>query len=215
MGAKIALSLLSNLLNPNPESIAPPNVKIRGVLLLAPAPPSPLVLPKGVREGQLAAYESLESARGAVEGVLVHEVGRMDGEVVRGLVEGMVGMSRGAKEGWLGRGGMGGDLRGGLRGVFGREEVSGEGVGEGSVGEGKVGRGVEGVEGVERVKIKVLAGVQDKVERIERVEEETVGFLREVGFEVDVRRVEECGHLIPLEKPEVVVEELVGMVEGI
>ena len=160
-------------------------IRVQSLLLLAPAPPTPLTLPSEVREQQLTAYDNAQNAKWTIENVLSSAA--LDEETVKSLVNDCVSMSEGAKRGWI-EVGM-------LESV---EEMLGA-MGK----EGKV------------VKIKALAGKKDNVETLERVEGETVETLRGLGFEVGLRVLEGCGHLIPIERGEVVVDELCSLVVGV
>ena len=61
---------------------------------------------------------------------------------------------------------------------------------------------------LEKPPVRVLVGEEDKVETPGRVRDETVQGLSEKGFNVEVRTVQGCGHLLPVEAAEEVVEEL-------
>ncbi|KAG2026581.1 hypothetical protein GB937_001362 [Aspergillus fischeri] len=65
MGAKVAMATLTTL----PGDLLN---RLRGVVLVAPAPPTPLLLPPEVREQQEAAYETAESVRWSVNHVLAN-----------------------------------------------------------------------------------------------------------------------------------------------
>jgi pimeloyl-ACP methyl ester carboxylesterase len=66
MGAKVAMAILTTLLRDLLNCL-------RGLVLVAPAPPTPLLLPPPeMREQQKAAYESAESARWSVSHVLAN-----------------------------------------------------------------------------------------------------------------------------------------------
>ncbi|KAI4152089.1 MAG: hypothetical protein LQ340_003115 [Diploschistes diacapsis] len=161
-------------------STLPPDagIRVHSLLLLGPAPPGPLVLPPDVRKGQLTAYDSVDSARWTIENVLAHS--KLDDDAMAQLAANCVAMSPGAKKGWI--------------------EI---GMAE-SLAELLEGAGAER----RTFPVRVLAGVCDRVETLERVEGETVARLREYGFDVALTRLEDCGHLVPLEKPEAVVEQL-------
>ncbi|KAG7010156.1 hypothetical protein G7Y79_00001g004280 [Physcia stellaris] len=176
MSAKIALRLACTLdLNSG--------IRVQSLLLLAPAPPGPLVLPPEVRQGQLTAYESYDSAMWTIANILSYK--QLDGSVAAQLADACASMSPGAKKGWIEIG-----MAESITDLI--ENVSVE---------------------KRRFPVMVMAGRCDKVETMPRVEEETVAFLKHCGFEVRLVELEDCGHLIPLERPGAVVEQLVAIVQ--
>ncbi|TVY52268.1 putative 2-succinyl-6-hydroxy-2,4-cyclohexadiene-1-carboxylate synthase, partial [Lachnellula cervina] len=88
--------------------------RLKGVVLLAPAPPTPFQLPKEMREQQRTAFCSAESAEFVVRNVLTARP--LADETVRMLVEDMVRGNRCAREAWPGYG-MGEDVLGDARRV--------------------------------------------------------------------------------------------------
>jgi predicted esterase len=54
----------------------------------------------------------------------------------------------------------------------------------------------------------VLAGAEDIVETKEKVEAKVVKVLQEHGFDVDFETIGNAMHLIPLEKPGIVVDAI-------
>ena len=181
MSAKVALRLAGMI----PESEC---LGVRSLLLLSPAPPLPLTLPPEVRSGQLTAYDSVENAKWTIENVLSATV--LDDRTVTQLVEDCVGMSDGAKRGWI-EIGMVESMAAVVMGM--RDDVASEKM--------------------RTVPVRVLAGARDKVETLQRVESETVATLRAGGFEVTLLKLEGCGHLIPVEMPDVVVKELCSLAQ--
>ncbi|KIW09915.1 hypothetical protein PV08_11691 [Exophiala spinifera] len=160
-------------------------VVIRSLLLLAPAPPGPLVLPANIRQQQLQAYENLENATFTVENILTN--GNLDDGCMNQLARDAVAMSTGAKNGWV-------ELGMKLNCTEVVDQV---------------------VRLVPDLKICVLAGRQDVVETVERVQKETVDVLRGLrGGVVSFKVVESCGHLLPVEAPAEVVRELKRLLEG-
>ena len=91
MGGKVALALLSKMIDTH--------FRIENVVLLAPAPPGPLVLPDEVRETSLSAYANEENVRRAVATVLT-ECALSEDDIAR-VVEDSVSMQGPAKTGWL------------------------------------------------------------------------------------------------------------------
>lgn len=148
-------------------------------LLLSPAPPGPLSLPPEIRQGQLTAYNDEQSARWTIDNVLTHR--KLDEQVKKTLIEGCIGYSEGAKKGWIEIG-----MQESILDVVNSFQPSG--------GSSDI--------------VRVLVGEHDKVEPKESAEEETVRYLTSLKFNCSLRIVEDCGHLIPLERPDIVVEEM-------
>jgi 3-oxoadipate enol-lactonase len=71
---------------------------LKGVVLIAPAPPTPLVLPTDMKEQQLLAYSNPESAEFVVRNVLTSS--KLNDEVVKMLVEDMMKGNAFAKAAW-------------------------------------------------------------------------------------------------------------------
>ena len=205
MGAKVAMAV-GGLLNTSQSQNFPP---LRGMLLLAPAPPSPLILPDDMREQQIHAYESQEAVEWTVREVLTgaHGTrlygGKRDFEMI---VRDSLAGCEGAKKAWP-EVGMADNVTFGAR----LEEPRG---------------GILGAdENQRKMKLTVLVSRGDKVETVDRVKQETVQPLRANGFNVRLRILEPedcdagetaiCGHILPLEAPGVVVEELAGLLKHI
>lgn len=186
MSAKVVYTLLSLLQQRRSDSREEQRIAISGLLLLAPAPPTPLVLPEAIRAQQLTAYTTPQSAEYVVRNVLTHA--NLPVATYRALAADAAGMSAGAKRGWVERG-MGRDCTEVLRGLVTLPEVRVRVL---------VGR-EDKVETVERVE-----------EETVRVLREMLG--GEVG--VRVRVLEGVGHLVPVEAAEEVVGELGEMIEG-
>lgn len=95
MSAKVTWEVLRLL-----ETSAPVlEIQVVGVLLLAPAPPRPFALPVEMRMQQIEAYRNSEAAEFVVKNVLTAR--GLDERVYGEVVKGCVGMSEGAKRGWL------------------------------------------------------------------------------------------------------------------
>lgn len=75
---------------------------LRGLILLAPAPGSPLVLPGEMKEQQLSAYDTAVTAEFVVRNVLTSSASAVSDKVVDGLVRDMVGGSEMARRAWPG-----------------------------------------------------------------------------------------------------------------
>jgi len=156
MGGKVALEVAA-LLSDN-SSNRPPRPHLRGLLLLAPAPPGPLIVPDEVRMQMKQAYDSAEGVRWTVRNVLTAggEGSNSSGAKVveppymEKIVRDSLAGSDGAKRGWL-EVMMSEDIRDTLK--------DGRMIGKG-------------------VKVRVMVAVGDLVETAERVEVDTVAFLR-------------------------------------
>lgn len=73
---------------------------LRGMVLLAPAPGSPLILPGEMKEQQISAYDSAEAAEFVVRNVLTSSVSAVSEGVVAALVKDAVGGSGEARRAW-------------------------------------------------------------------------------------------------------------------
>ena len=67
--------------------------------------------------------------------------------------------------------------------------------------------------GMERrgLKVKVLVGREDEVEPGPRVRMHVAEVLAARGYDVELATVRDCGHLMPLEKPEAVASAVIGL----
>lgn len=172
MGAKVALASLSTL---SPEMV---NL-LKGLVLIAPAPPTPLVLPPEMTEQQLQAYSSVESIEWTMENVLANTEKMADSDLDMVVRDSWGGRSA-AKKMWPGVG-MQEDVS---------EVVS------------------SALRGHSSLRASVLVGEFDVVEPKERVEAEVVRFLTANGCEVNLTTVEGVKHLIPLEGPKSIYQEI-------
>ena len=84
--------------------------RLKGVVLIAPAPPTPFQLPEEMREQQRTAFSTPESAEFVVRNVLTGLP--LSDEVVKMLVEDMLMGNKYAREAWP-EYGMGEDVFGG------------------------------------------------------------------------------------------------------
>ncbi|KAL6250937.1 hypothetical protein RBB50_001145 [Rhinocladiella similis] len=160
-------------------------VAVRRLLLLAPAPPGPLTLPPDMREQQMQAYQSIESATWTVKNVLT--CGNLGHNAVDRLVRDAIAMSDGAKKGWV-------DLGMNLDCTDVVDQV---------------------MKTVPEFKVTVLAGRRDIVETADRVQSETVDVVNGLGnCAVRFRIIEGSGHLLPVEAPAEVVRELIMLNEA-
>ncbi|RAL03128.1 alpha/beta fold hydrolase [Aspergillus ibericus CBS 121593] len=171
MGAKLCLAVLSTL--------PPPLLSlIKGLILLAPAPPSPLILPEEMSNQQRSAYTSEDSIRWTVTNVLSNTASLSANDMDMIVKDSSSGNAL-ARDGWI-LYGMAEDITALVDGVVGR---------------------LEGRE----VRVYVVAGEEDAVESRERVKREVVGFLRaREGFRVEFEVLGGVRHLVPLEEPGVV-----------
>ncbi|KAH8917478.1 alpha/beta-hydrolase [Atractiella rhizophila] len=185
MGGKVCMAILDMITSsPFNQAHLPP---LRGIVLLAPAPPTPLVLPVEMREQQSHAYETRETVEWTVRNVLASDNGvylRGGEEDIEVIIRDSLSGSDGAKKGWV------------EFGMAERIEVS--------------------QATSEHFPVRILASNGDKVEPVEKVKKETKNSFDKAGFSVRVRVIEEnCGHLIPLEAPHIVVEELVSLLNDV
>ncbi|GLB45726.1 putative serine aminopeptidase, S33 [Lyophyllum shimeji] len=174
MGAKVALGTVASL----PAHL---RQQLRGLVLVAPAPPGPLDLPDEMKEQQKAAYASEQSVRWTVENVLARSE-NLSEEDIRLVVHDSLSGNQLAKEAWP---------------TYGmREDISGR-VKEAlaSISHGNL-------------RVRIIVGELDIVEPKERVDAEVRCFLEECGLQVEVNVAAGVKHLIPLECPEVVYKEL-------
>jgi pimeloyl-ACP methyl ester carboxylesterase len=180
MSAKVAWEVLCGL-SPT-RSEATPEIEVVSVLLIAPAPPGPLELPPEMRQQQLIAYQTVESAKWTIANVLTHRP--LSQEVIDRSAKDCAGMSPGAKRGWIEEG-MKYSCVEAVRNLAATHQ------------------------GQSAKLVRVLVGTEDVVETVGRVQSETVDLLQSLGgFAVNMRVLEGCGHLVPLEDPDSVVEEV-------
>ncbi|KAI1618181.1 hydrolase [Exophiala viscosa] len=174
MGAKVALMTLSIL----PDDL---QALIKGLVLVAPAPPTALVLPPEMAEQQQKAYDNKESITWTIQNVLANpeKLTEMDLDVL--VMDSRIGETL-AKDGWL-KHGMQEDILPALDIVCSAVDTG-------------------------RMKINVLAGELDVVEDKDKVEQEVVRALIARGFPVTFKVVEGVKHLIPLESPEAIIDAI-------
>ncbi|KAE8368437.1 Alpha/Beta hydrolase protein [Aspergillus caelatus] len=174
MGGKVALATLSalheNLLR-----------ELKGLVLVAPAPPTALSLPPEMKEQQKLAYKTNESVRWTTENVLANSKNLSENDIELVIHDSLSG-NKLAKEAWPTYG-MAEDVSGGVRRALAY-------IGHGGI------------------RASVLVGELDVVEPRERVEAEVCRFLEENGVKTSLRVLEDVKHLIPLECPEMVSEEI-------
>ncbi|OJI87774.1 hypothetical protein ASPTUDRAFT_185123 [Aspergillus tubingensis CBS 134.48] len=168
MGVKVTLATLSKL----SDSLLS---LIKGLVLVAPAPPTPLILPAEMSEQQRKAYDNEASVRWTVENVL-SSVQNISIDDMNMVIRDSLAGSTLARDGWILHG-MQEDITSAL------DEVSTRLAGW-------------------KVRVSVLAGAEDIVENKDRIEKEVVGALAQRGFEVQFEVFKGVKHLIPLENPE-------------
>ncbi|KAL4908687.1 hypothetical protein BDW74DRAFT_175369 [Aspergillus multicolor] len=171
MGAKVALATPSAL----PATLLE---QLKGFVLVAPAPPTPLILPPELKQQQKVAYETESSVRWTVENVLANR-DRLSEKDLEGVVRDSLSSNALAKAAWP---------------TYGMEQdVSGRVP--------------------ERLRehplpVRVLVGERDVVEPKERVQTEVCDTLRGMGAVVSFHVVADVKHLVPLESPEAVRDEI-------
>ena len=172
MGAKVALATIG-WLNQDLQAL------LKGLVLVAPAPPTALQLPPEMKAQQLLAYESEDSVRWTVSKVLANpeKLSQSDIDLV---VHDSLGGHPFAKSAWP---------------SYGMQEDISEGV-------------RDALSSRPGLRASVLVGELDVVETKERVEAAVVQFLRRNGAEVSLTVLEGIKHLIPLEDPASIYREV-------
>ncbi|KAF4164380.1 hypothetical protein CNMCM6936_009316 [Aspergillus lentulus] len=174
MGAKVAMATLTVL----PRDLL--NC-LRGLVLVAPAPPTPLLLPPEMQEQQKAAYESAESVRWSVSHVLANPE-NLDEKDIEMVVRDSLQGNQLAKGAWP---------------TYGMpEDVS-----------DAVARALESMDR-EKLQVSILVGESDVVEPKDRVDKEVRRFFERSGIQVSMRSVAGVRHLLPLECPEMLQWEI-------
>lgn len=185
MSAKVALAGFASLSQASDDRLKD---LIRGIFLIAPSPPSPLVLPPDLAENSLHAYDNEASVVWTVENALSdgdRGFARMKsaGDLA-GLVGDSTSLSPGMKSAWP-KFGMPADIRPQLRTTAARKPI------------------------------RIVVGEGDKVETVDKVQQETLGFLQSEKWPVSVEVLKReqnphcgCGHLLPLEAPEWLAQQL-------
>ncbi|KAJ5639303.1 uncharacterized protein N7484_007165 [Penicillium longicatenatum] len=176
MGAKVALATASNLHQLFPE--------LKGFVLIAPAPVTPMILPPDIIKMRQAAYDCEAHVRGAMAHDLAQEgmLSASDADlVVRGSLKGHPL----AKKSWPGYA-MQEDVSELVRGALGQARRADS-----------------------PLKAVVIYGGNDPVEPKERVMGEVVPFLEKCGVDIiSANGAENAKHLIPLESPEMVYNQI-------
>ncbi|KAF4153605.1 hypothetical protein CNMCM8927_005613 [Aspergillus lentulus] len=174
MGAKVVMATLTVL----PRDLL--NC-LRGLVLVAPAPPTPLLLPPEMQEQQKAAYESAESVRWSVSHVLANPE-NLDEKDIEMVVRDSLQGNQLAKSAWP---------------TYGMpEDVS-----------DAVARALESMDR-EKLRVSILVGESDVVEPKDRVDKEVRRLFQRSGIQVSMRSVAGVKHLLPLECPEMLQWEI-------
>lgn len=171
MGAKVALATLGAM---------PPWMlsKVRGLVLVAPAPPTSLDLPAEMKAQQQVAYESEESVRWTVDNVLANTVNLTALDIDMIVRDSLAGNPL-AKRAWP---------------LYGMQE--------------DVSESARKILSKVSIDVRVVVGDEDIVEPTDRVQSKVVSFLRENGFEVSMAVAKNAKHLLPLEAPELIAQEI-------
>ncbi|KAJ7145807.1 putative alpha/beta fold family hydrolase [Mycena epipterygia] len=145
---------------------------LTGLVLIGPAPMGRLELPAEMREQQIAAYRSRESAEVALtQVVLGSDVGA---EELRRLVDDCLGGSEQARMAWP---------------TYGTQEDYED-----------LATGRSDVDGL-KIPVAVVVGGLDIIETADRVDEKIVQILKKAGASVTMTVLDGVGHLMPIEAP--------------
>lgn len=158
---------------------------LKGIVLLAPAPPTPLIMPAEMKAQQITAYDNAESAEFVVRNVLTSSSSSsssyLSNTQIKTLVEDIMKGNKFAKLAWPT--------------YASAEDISAE-------TRKKI-----------NVPVLVIAGENDRVEPPERIRKEVVGNIEGGDVAVEMVVIEGSGHLLPVEAPLKVarlIEEFVG-----
>ena len=174
MGAKVALATLSALPTHQLK-------ELKGLVLVAPAPPTSLDLPPEMKAQQAVAYETEQSIRWTLENVLAKPENLTEQDMKLVVHDSLSGNQL-AKKAWPTYG-MQEDISHGLRRAL------------ASIGSMKI-------------RACIIVGEFDVVEPKERVDTEVRRFLEENGLQVSLKIANDVKHLILLEAPKVVHKEI-------
>lgn len=172
MGAKVALASLS-LFSADLQAL------LKGVILVAPAPPTALDLPPDMKAQQQVAYESEDAIRWTVANVLANPENLTDFDTSL-IVQNSLGGNTLAKKAWP---------------MYGMQEDVSQ-------------QAAKALSTCSGLRASIIVGELDVVEPKERVEAEVVDFLTKNGVEVTFKTVKGVRHLIPLENPVSIYEEV-------
>ncbi|CAL5875181.1 uncharacterized protein PFLUO_LOCUS9485 [Penicillium psychrofluorescens] len=155
--------------------------KVKGLVLAAPAPPTALNLPFEMKDQQLSAYQTQESVLWTVRNVLANP-DTLSEQDMKLVVEDSLCGNHFAKSSWPTYG-MGEDISIGLR------------------------KTLESLKGVGPL-VSIIVGEFDVVEPEERVKAEVGQLLIETGLKVAIKTAKDVKHLIPLEDPSIIAQEI-------
>jgi len=167
MGGKVAQLLASRRLS-----------GLKGLVLVAPAPAGPLILPSEMKEQQMKAYDNPEVAAFVVREVM--SAGGLEEDDVKMLVEDTQLGNEWAKMAWP---------------VYGMLEDYSAGLGNIDVS------------------VRIVVGELDKLEPAERVRAQVLEKIKGKGASMVV--IEGSGHMLPLEQPERLAEEIGAFCDGL
>ncbi|OJJ47813.1 hypothetical protein ASPZODRAFT_63655 [Penicilliopsis zonata CBS 506.65] len=173
MGGKVALATIPAL----SDRI---RGKLHSLVLVAPAPPTPLKLPGEIQEQQQKAYATEESVVWNIRHILAN-MENLSAADVEMIVRDSLSGHEWAKKAWP---------------SYGMQEDITD----------SVARALSSLQAKKQITAKILVGGSDLVEPRERVESGVARFLQENGVKVSLRVVEGVKHLLPLECPKVVYE---------
>ncbi|KAJ6112101.1 Alpha/Beta hydrolase protein [Penicillium sp. IBT 18751x] len=160
--------------------------KIRGLILIAPAPPSPVNLPPEMKAQQQVAYESEESVRETVKYVLAKPANLTESDFDMIVRDSLAGNSA-AKKAWPS--------------YAMKEDIS-----------GLVKQAIQSAPWTVSQwlppTVRVIVGEEDVVEPMDRVQSEVVSFLENQGIHVTTTVAKGAKHLLPLEAPELIAQEI-------
>lgn len=158
--------------------------ELKGFVLIAPAPVAPMILPREIIELRQTAYDCEASVRGAISHDLAQE-GTLSPSDVDLVVRGSLRGHPWAKKSWP---------------AYAMQE---------DVSEAVRGAPRQVRRGNSPLKAVVIYGENDPVEPKERVMGEVVPFLEKCGVDIiSVSGAETAKHLIPLESPKVIYDEI-------
>ncbi|KAJ5668432.1 uncharacterized protein N7477_007002 [Penicillium maclennaniae] len=159
--------------------------KIRGLILIAPAPPSPVNLPPEMKAQQEVAYESEESVRETVKYVLAKPANLTESDIDMIVRNSLAGNSL-AKKAWPS--------------YAMKEDISGLVKQAIESAPWKVSQWLPPT-------VRVIMGEEDVVP-MDRVQSEVVSFLENQGIHVTTTVAKGVKHLLPLEAPELIAQEV-------
>jgi len=167
MGGKIAQLVAARWKSAAGAQSDPPT--LAGLVLVAPAPPSPIILPKEIKQDVLRTYDSVDNIRMALQNVLTaaNQGAALSDEMAQQVIEDSTSGGNLARESWPERG-MSEDIE---------EEV------------------VKGLSGEGKVPTLIVVGEHDKVEPVNLLQEKVLPKIPEAKLEI----IPSVGHLLPLE----------------